>query len=92
MNSRSLFIITHILDPIHLSISSSLIQNEIYINQWSNIPKGKICEAMTKQGEREEQHIEIKNSCHVFSIFETTPLSADKKVGYNLVPFLFTLH
>jgi hypothetical protein len=54
VNSRSLFIITHILDPIHLSISSSLIQNEIRINQWSSIPKGKICEVMTKQ-----EHIEM---------------------------------
>jgi hypothetical protein len=72
VNSRSLFIITHILDPIHLSISSSLIQNEIRIDQWSNIPKGKICETMTKQDEREEEHIEItKNCCHVFRILET---------------------
>jgi hypothetical protein len=92
VNSRSLFIITHILDPIHLSISSSLIENGICRNQWSNVPKGKICEAMTKQGERVEEHIEIKNYCHVFRVFETTPLSADKKIGYNLLPFLFTLH
>ena len=79
MNSRSPFIITHIFDPIHLSISSSLIQNEIRINQWSNIPKGKICEAMTKQDEEEHNEIRmVVTFSESLIASDTTSPSADK--------------
>ena len=86
MNSRSLFIITHILDPIHLSISSSLIQNDIRIkDQWSDIPKGKICEAM-----KQEWLTLVVTFSGSFKLIASDTTQTRKKKGYNLVPILFT--
>lgn len=47
VNSLSLFIITHIRDPIHLSISSeNLIRGNIQGSRCHDVPSGKICEAI----------------------------------------------
>lgn len=46
VNSRSLFMITHIRDPMHRSISSAVIFSRIPPIVSANIPRGRICEAI----------------------------------------------
>lgn len=46
VNSRSLFMTTHIRDPIHRSINSVGIVQFHGVSAIANIPRGRICEAM----------------------------------------------